>query len=337
MIPPLAMPAAIRLRPHEEPPSSSIGHSVGPVASDHLHDVVVIGAGAAGVSAAIECLDIQLDVILLEAAGTVGGQIDQIPHTVRNLAPAMEDNDELVDALGHHASMLGDRLHLDRPVTRLDTAVGIVEAGPDRYRTRTVLVATGSRRRELDSAPEGSFGGDVTYLVEPHLTRFGGRPMAVMGGGDSAVLDALALADAGSPVTLVHRSLQLTARRDLVDRVRSSTHITEMAGWTLETLVGSDHLRGVRLSNSTTGADRQLDVNGVVLKLGREPCVDLVRDQLDLGRHGGIAVDAELRTSNLRTFAAGDVVEGAYERLATAVGQGSLAARSILTYLDSHP
>ncbi|HEV3281519.1 MAG TPA: NAD(P)/FAD-dependent oxidoreductase [Acidimicrobiales bacterium] len=302
-----------------------------------LHDVVVIGAGAAGVSAAIECLDIKLDVVLLEAAGEVGGQIEEIPHEVRNVAPAMDGNDALVEALGRHASTLGDRLGLDERVTRLDLAAGVVEAGTHRYRARSVVVATGSRRRELSDAPEGSFGGSVTYLVEPHLERFAGRPVAVIGGGDSALLDALELAGTGSQVTLVHRSPRLTARRDVVDRVRSESRITVMARWALGSLAGSDQLDGVELSNLDTGEQRRLDVAGVVLKLGREPGVDLVRDQVALGPRGGIVVDAELRTSDPRTFAAGDVVEGAYERVATAVGQGSLVARSILWYLESHP
>ncbi len=307
------------------------------VPDDALHDVVVIGAGAAGVSAAIECFDIQLDVVVLEAASQVGGQIDQIPHTVRNVAVAMDGNDALVDALAHHASTLGDRLHLDQTVTRLDLATGLVDTGAHRYRTRSVLVATGSRRRELENAPDGSFGGDVTYLVEPHLARFAGLPMAVIGGGDSAVLDGLALAAAGSPVTLIHRSSDLTARRNLVERVGRESRITEMAGWTLDELVGSDRLRGVTLLNHQTGEHRRLDVGGLVLKLGREPRVDLVRDQLDLGTHGGIAVNADLRTSDPRTFAAGDVVDGAYERIATAIGHGSVAARSILACLESCP
>jgi len=300
-----------------------------------LHDVVVIGAGAAGVSAAIECFDIQLDVVVLEAAGRVGGQIEQIPHAVRNVAPAPEGNADLVAALSRHASILGDRLQLDQTVTRVDLAAGLVDAGSRRYRARSVLVATGSRRRELGAAPEGSFGGDVTYLVEPHLARFAGRAMAVLGGGDSAVLDALALAEAGSAVTLVHRSPALTARRDLVERVRSEDRITEMGGWALEGLVGSDNLQAIDVSNLGSGEHRRLDVRGVVLKLGREKAVDLVRGQLDLGGDGGIAVDADLRTSDPRTFAAGDVVEGAYERIATAVGQGSSAARSILHCLES--
>ena len=153
-------------------------------------------------------------------------------------------------------------------------------------------MATGSRRRELESAPDGSFGGDVTYLVEPHLARFAGLPMAVFGGGDSAVLDALTLTEAGSPVTLVHRSPHLTARRDLVDRTLSDSRITDLAGWSLDRLVGSDHLQGVEVSNPGTGDHRRLDVGGVVLKLGREQRVDLVRGQLDLGVRGGIAVNA---------------------------------------------
>jgi thioredoxin reductase (NADPH) len=300
-----------------------------------LHDVVVIGAGAAGISAAIECLDIQLDVLVLEATNRVGGQIEQIPHTVRNVVLASDGNDALVDALTHHAATLGDRLRLGQAVTRLDLAAGLVESGTHRYRARTVLVATGSRRRELGHAPDGSFGGDVTYLVEPHLSRFAGLPMAVIGGGDSAALDALELAAGGSTVTLVHRSPHLTARRDVVERVRSEGRVVEMAEWTLDKMVGSDHLRGIDVSNPSTGEHRHLDVAGVVLKLGRQPGVDLVRDQLDLGRRDGIVVDAHLRSSDPRTFAAGDVVEGAYERIATAVGQGSLAARSILTYLES--
>ena len=301
------------------------------------HDVAVIGAGAAGVSAAIECYDIKLDVVVVEEATKVGGQIDQIPHAVRNVAPAPDGNEALGDALARHAATLGDRMHLGQTVTRVDLAAGIVDAGAHRYRTRSVLIATGSRRRELENAPDGSFGGDVTYLVEPHLDHFAGRPMAVFGGGDSAMLDALELAGTGSPVILVHRAPRLTGRRDVVERVRSEGRITEMAGWNLEGLVGSDHLEGVDILAPSTGERRQLEVAGVVLKLGRAPSVDLVGDQLDLGNHGGIVVDAELRTSDPGTFAAGDVVEGAYARIATAVGQGSLAARSILNYLESAP
>ena len=167
----------------------------------------------------------------------------------------------------------------------------------------------------------------MTYLVEPLLGRFAGLPMAVFGGGDSApARRAPALASAGSPVTLVHRSEHLTARPDLVDQVRSEGRITEMAGWPSTRSLGPGSWKGDQ-SDQPAGERRRLDVDGVVLKLGREPRVELVRQQLHLGAHGGIVVDPALCTSRPQVFAAGDVVEGAYERIATAMGQGSLAAR----------
>jgi thioredoxin reductase (NADPH) len=306
------------------------------VVDEWEHDVVIIGAGVAGVSAAIECFDIQLDVVLLDGAITVGGQIDEIPHNVRNVAVAPEGNKAISDALARHAATLGPRLHLDQPVTQVDLDAGLVVASGGRYHARCVLLTTGSIRRELASAQEGSFGGDVTYLVEPLLPDFARRPTAVFGGGDSALLDALALAEGGSPsVYLVHRELRVTARKDITGRFRSDSRITDLAGWELEKLVGSDHLEGVEVINHGTGEHRRLDVGGAVFKLGRRTCVDLVRDQVALGRRGGIVVDSALRTSHPRAFAAGDVVEGAYERIATAAGQGSYAAHSILTDLQS--
>ncbi|MHB1712451.1 MAG: hypothetical protein ACYCV7_13800 [Acidimicrobiales bacterium] len=102
-------------------------------------------------SAAIECFDITLDVVVLEAASKVGGQIDQIPHTVRNVALAPDGNEDLVDALARLASLPSDRLQLDQTVTRLDLAAGAeLVTGMHRYRARSVLVTTGSRRRELE-------------------------------------------------------------------------------------------------------------------------------------------------------------------------------------------
>ena len=302
---------------------------------ENQHDVAIIGAGVAGVSAAIECFDIQLDTILFEGAKKVGGQIDEIPHTVRNVAVAGAGNDGMIDALARHAATLGPRLHLDQAVTQVDLDDGIVVAGV-RFRARIVLLATGSTRRELDGVPDGAFGGGVTYLVERRLSEFARQSTAVFGGGDSAVLDALSLSEAGSPsVYLVHRSSRLTARRDIAQRLRSNARITELAGWTFEAFVGSDHLEGVDVSQLGTGARRRLDVGGAVLKLGRSPQVGLVSGKVELGRHGGIVVDASLRTTHQNAYAVGDVVEGAYERIASAAGQGSYVAHSILKDLES--
>jgi thioredoxin reductase (NADPH) len=297
-------------------------------------DVVVIGAGIAGLSAALECFDVQLDVLVFESAGRVAGQISEIPHDVRNVVTSAQGNAALLEAVTRSSARLADRLVLGTPVAEVDLDRGVVVAGGVRYETATVVIATGSRRRELDLAPDAALGGDVTYLLEPHFDRFAGQSVAVVGGGDSAVLDALALARGGSPVTLVHRGPALTARRDLVASVRDEPLVTELAGWGLLQLVGPDRLHAIVVAHAESGERRTLEVARLVLKLGRAPSVELVRDQVDLGRRGGIAVDAGLRTSHARALAAGDVVEGAYERIAVAMGHGSLIARSVLGRLE---
>jgi thioredoxin reductase (NADPH) len=296
-----------------------------------LHDVVVIGAGSAGLSAAVECADIALDVVALEAEERVGGQVHDIPHTVRNVATTTVTPPAVADALEEHAVALGDRLRRKSPATVVDVAAGRVETALDSYRARTLVIATGSRRRELAVAPEGAFGGAVTYLVEDHLPSFVGRAVAVIGGGDSAVLDALQLARAGSDVTLVHRSAELHARSDLLAELAAEPKIAQMAGFGIERLIGTGLLEAVELRGQ--GSTVRLGIERMVLKLGREPNTDLVRGQVGLGTGGGIDVDADLRTTHPSTFAVGDVVEGTYERIAVALGQGSVAARSVLRSL----
>jgi thioredoxin reductase (NADPH) len=197
-----------------------------------------------------------------------------------------------------------------------------------------LVVATGTRAQQLPAAAEGAYGGDVTYYLEARPGQFVGRDVVVIGGGDSGTLDALALAAAGSRVTLVHRGPALTARHDIVERVHHEPRIEELAGWELEASHGNDRLEGVTLVRRADGHRRQVAAGGLVVKIARMPRTELLRDQVEMDRAGAIVVDREMRTSRDGVFAAGDVVAGAYARVAAALGQGSLAARSVLRYLQ---
>jgi thioredoxin reductase (NADPH) len=192
-------------------------------------------------------------------------------------------------------------------------------------------------RQEHPAAPDGTFGGDVTYQLQPGSARFADRPVVVVGGGDSATLDALELAEAGSPVTLVHRSEQLRARHDIVARVRLEPRITDLPGWELDAVRGGAGLEQVILVRPATGERRALPACGLVLKISRVPNTAPFRGQVELDRRGFVLTDAGLQTSLAGVFAAGDVVAGAYWRVAYALGQGLLAARSILGYLEGRP
>src|SRR5262249_16851961 len=196
------------------------------------------------------CFDIQLDTMLIEAKATLGGQLPEIGHSVRNVAAGrFADGRALQGSLLEAADILAGRVRLSHPVSRADLTERVIEAGGERIAGRAVVLATGTRRQFLEAAPDGAFDGDVTYQVEPRLDGFAGRDVAVIGGGDSGSLDALALARRGSAVTLIHRSPDLTARDDIVRQLRDEPRITDLAGWDLE---ATREQSGSRASSSST-------------------------------------------------------------------------------------
>jgi thioredoxin reductase (NADPH) len=300
--------------------------------------VVVIGGGPAGISAALECFDIQLDTVVLESGPSLGGQLAGITHSIRNLAAGRyEDGPALQGALGRSAAILGDRVRHGSQVTEADLAAGWVQAGPERVHGKALLIATGSAGQILPAAPDGALGGDVTYDAGSRPDGFSGRDVVVVGGGDSATLDALELAATASSVKLVHRSEQLSARLDIVGRLRRDTRIEDMPGWDVESIIGTDRLEQVVLVHRASAERRAVPAGGLIVKISRTPNTAAFAGQLELDRRGAVVVDGALQTSLPGVFAAGDVVAGSYWRVAAAFGQGSLAARSILHHVQANP
>ena len=302
---------------------------------EHHHDVVIVGGGAAGVSAALECTDIQLDVVLLEATAALGGQLAEITHPVRNVATGtFADGPDLGAGLRRSAEHLGDRVLLDHRVSSAGLAEGWVEAAGTRFQSKALLIASGTVPQRLAAAVDGAFDGDVTYQVEDDPNRFTGRPVVVVGGGDSATLDALALAPIASSVLLVHRSERLTARDDIVGTLRSEPRIQDDPGWEVDSVHGHERLEGVVLIHTATRERRTVPAGGLVVKISRDPCTEVFRGQIELDRREFIVANGELATSCPGVFAAGDVVSGAYWRVSNALGQGSLVSRTILRHLQ---
>ena len=221
------------------------------------------------------------------------------------------------------------------PVHNVNVRARRLEVSGDLFEFKALVIASGRRRRTLPVAPEGAFGGDVTYQMEERRAHFEGQPVAVIGGGDSASLDALELAKAGSRVSLIHRAAKLSARPDIVADVQKTPNIEQLAGWEIASLEGDDHLEAVTVAARETGERRVLEVQRVVLKLGYAANTEAFHGQVELDAQGAVVVGPDLATSQAGVFAAGDVVAGSYPRVATAMGQGVLAARSVLEYVSA--
>src|SRR5436305_13437231 len=143
---------------------------------EERHDVVIVGAGAAGMSCALECFAIQLDTAVFETQERPGGQLVEIDHSVRNVATgSFRDGSTLRDSLEESAAILGDRLHLSHLVTRADLRERWIEVDGARIGWRTLVIASGTSAQQLPAAEEGAFGGDLTYHLEARPERFVGR------------------------------------------------------------------------------------------------------------------------------------------------------------------
>ena len=249
--------------------------------AEEQHDVVIVGGGVAGVNCALECFDIQLDTVLVEASATLGGQVSEILHSVRNVAAGrFADGQALRRALLESAEILGDRVRLSNPVTTADVDARAVEVDGGRLSGRALVIATGTRKQYLDAAPDGAFGGDVTYQLEPQLLSFAGRDVAVIGGGDSATLDALELARRGSSVKLIHRSPDLTARQDILRQLHDQSRIEDLSGWELEAAQGTERLESIVLVRPSNGERQEDRTRSICLRAKPDPeCREQTRGQ----------------------------------------------------------
>src|SRR5262245_37221333 len=272
-------------------------------------DALILGAGVAGISAALWLRDFGIESLVVEEAPQPGGQLHEIHAPIPNylLAVGM-DGPRFAAGLAGDARAAELRMLVGSPVTDVSLTGRWVIRDGERYQGRSLLVATGLKRRRLGVPGERELlGNGVSHSANRDRTLFAGRPVVVVGGGTAAVEDALLCAEVGSPVTLIHRSTLFKARSDFLERARREKGIRIVTGARVRKILGTDRVEGVEVRVRGSDRVRTVAAAGVFIRIGWEPRTELLRGQVPLDRAGYLVAGRGGETGLRGVFAAGDV------------------------------
>ncbi len=305
-----------------------------------VRDVIIIGSGPAGYTAALYAARARLQPLVLEGSVTSGGALMNTTD-VENF-PGFPDGvlgPDLMDQLRKQAERFGAELVPD-DVTEVDLAATpkVVRAGEHTYRARTIIIATGSGYRELGVPGEKLLSGHgVSWCATCDGFFFREQDIAVIGGGDSAMEEATFLTRFARSVTIVHRRGTLRASKIMQDRAMANPKIRFSWHSEVVEVLGEDRVAGLRLRNTGTGEESTLPVTGVFVAIGHDPRSELFNGQLPMDDDGYLLVDhPSSRTTIAGVFAAGDVVDRIYRQAVTAAGTGCAAAIDAERWLAEH-
>ncbi len=312
--------------------------------SSDLRNVIIVGSGPAGYTAAVYAARANLRPLVFEGSVTAGGALMNTTD-VENF-PGFRDGimgPELMDNMRAQAERFGAELVAD-DITAMDLTgdIKVVKDGSGTtHQARAVILAMGSGYRKLGLPDEERLSGHgVSWCATCDGFFFREQHIAVVGGGDSAVEEATFLSRFGSKVTLIHRRGELRASAIMQERAKADPKIEFAWNSAVEEIHGDDKLTGLTLVDTVTGEKRHLDATGLFIAIGHDPRSELVVGQVDLDDEGYVLVDQPSTRTNLAgVFASGDLVDHHYRQAVTAAGTGcaaALDAERYLAALDHH-
>ena len=302
--------------------------------------IIVIGSGPSGLTAALYAGRANLEPLVIEGVAPYGQLM--LTTDVENY-PGFPDGvlgPELMESFRKQAEKFGSRF-ITADATAVDFARKpfVVEVGDTRYESDSVIVSTGARARMLDIPGERDLlGRGVSTCATCDGFFFRGRELVVVGGGDSALEEAIFLTKFATKVTIVHRRDELRASKIMQDRAHANEKISFVWDSVVDEVVGTDGgaVTGLKLKNTKTGEVSDLTTDGLFIAIGHDPNTQLFKGQLELDDNGYILVDhPRTQTSVEGVFACGDVVDHIYRQAVTAAGTGCAAAIDAERYLES--
>lgn len=302
---------------------------------EHIYDVVIIGGGPAGYTAALYASRAGLDTLVLEKF-SVGGQMT-LTDAIDNY-PGFEegiDGISLGFKMQQGAERFGAKTEYDE-ITAVDLKdkIKIIKGASNEYRSKTVIIATGANPRELGLEKEAELTGrGVHYCAHCDGRFYKDKVVAVVGGGNSAASDALYLSGLAKKVYLIHRRDSLRAERVYHKPLSEAKNVEFVWNSVVESFVAENRVKGVKIRNLRNSQVSDLECDGVFVSIGRKPSTELFEGQLEIDAYGYIVANESCRTNLEGVFAAGDVRVKPFRQIVTAVSDGATAAHFAEEYI----
>ena len=312
---------------------------------DKIYDVIILGAGPAGLAAGLYAGRSRLSTLIIEK-GKDGGQI-AITDEIENYPGQQvegESGPSLIARMTEQAKKFGAERASDTIISvELDGDVKVLKSAKNEYKAKAVIVATGAFPKPIGCENEAKFmGKGISFCATCDASFFEDFEVYVVGGGDSAMEEANFLARFGSSVTLIHRRDEFRASQIMVERTRENPKINLLMNTVVERINGDGKgVTSLDLRNTATNETSKIEANGVFVAIGHVPQTGFLGGQLDLDDHGYIRIDetstGATRTSVPGVFAAGDCADAIYQQAIVAAGSGCRAALDVQSYLEDIP
>ncbi len=301
-----------------------------------MYDIIVIGAGPAGLTAALYALRADKSVLVLEK-GTFGGQITYSPQIENYPGFIKMSGNEFADKLVDQVLSQGAELEMETVTEIIDgEEYKTVVTQENEYRAKAVIIATGVKHRQTGLPNENELvGSGISYCAVCDGAFFKGQTVAVLGGGNSALQEALLLADGCKKVYVIQNLDYFTGEARLVEKLKERDNVEFILGTVISELKGGNALEGVVLKNETSGEKCEIALDGLFVAIGLVPENKAFADIAGLNEYGYIDSDESCVTRTPGVFVAGDCRSKSTRQITTAVSDGSVAALAACRYIDN--
>lgn len=295
------------------------------------YDVIIIGGGPAGMSGLLWCNSLGLQAVLLEQANELGGQLLQMFHRVIDYPGLITGSGrELRDHFQAQLNELQLNYRTGCKLEEINLRDHTLHCNGEILSSRVMILATGARKRRLGIPGEDRFTiqGGVSFSATRDHGLYAGKKVCVIGGGDSAVENSLVLSRVCPHVTLIHRSDQFRARPEWLEQARETPNITFLTGFEARAIEGGEHVERLVIEDIHSHKQQTIEAEGVFIRAGIAPNTESFREQIELDEAGYIKTNRRQQTSIEGVYAAGDVCKPVCLSVATATGQGAVAAKT---------